>query len=242
LKIHCLGGLQEVGRNAVLIETKSEKILLDSGLKVETNEAPLLPSGKLDAIFITHGHLDHLGTAPISVRTGKCKIYGTAPTHDQSILLLKDSLKVARLRGFKPKFTDKDIAMVDKSWVEIKYRQKIKIGRATVEVFDAGHIPGSCSFVVNCEGKRILYTGDLKLDQTILMNGANLADLGKIDLALMETTYSSKEQEPRHIIEKELYNLAKESVDKKGIALIPSFALRAAEVIMILDKFKPREE
>ena len=79
VKLHCLGGFREVGRNAVLVESKSANIMLDYGFAVESGEIPKIPKEKVDACFITHGHLDHLGMAPMLHHRKNNMTYANAP-------------------------------------------------------------------------------------------------------------------------------------------------------------------
>ena len=106
---------------------------------------------------------------------------------------------------------------------------------------DAGHVPGSCLFVVHIGGKRILYTSDFGMQDTRLLKGAKIKDLKNIDVAIMECTYSSKNHPERKDTEKKLYDLINETILNEGIALVPVFAVgRAAEVLMVLNHFKPK--
>ncbi len=237
VQVHCLGGGLEVGRNAFLIESKSGNVMLDYGMKVETGESPRQPKLRVDALFITHGHLDHLGASPVLHKSKFCKIYSTAPTFDFSNLLLRDSLKVAALKRRTPDFHPSDIVRMNKDYKRIHYGDEIKVGGTKVEVWDAGHIPGSCIFVTKVDGKKILYTGDFKLEDTRLVHGARF-DAKNIDLVIMESTYSSREHPPREETEKQLFKFIKETVDAGGVALLPSYAGRAPELLMILDRFK----
>jgi len=83
------------------------------------------------------------------------------------------------------------------------YGDIIKIKNAKIETWDAGHTPGSCMFVVEVDGKRIMYTGDFKLEPTLISHGARY-DVGKVDLLIMENTYSSRDHPPRTQVEKQL--------------------------------------
>jgi putative mRNA 3-end processing factor len=235
VKIHCLGGCLEVGRNAFLIDAKS-KVMLDYGAKVETGETPMLPKTKVDGLFITHGHLDHLGLAPYLHKITNCKVYSTAPTYDFSNLLLRDSLKVAKIKQRKTYFSPADILSMNKNYAKVRYGDDIKIGDITIETWDAGHVPGSAIFVAKTEGKKILYTGDFNLNPTRLVHGAHL-DTKNIDAVIMENTYSSRDHPPRDEQEKELFKTIKETIEKGGVALLPTFAVRAPELLMILDHF-----
>jgi putative mRNA 3-end processing factor len=237
IKITCLGGFREVGKNAVLIEGKTEKILFEFGFKIDGSATPTMPKVKPDAMFISHGHLDHLGSIPMLYSKWNFPIYGTAPTKDFAELLLKDSLKIARLNRTSREFNESHVKKMLINWKTIRYNQKIKIGKSTVEVYDAGHLSGAAMFVLNMDGKRILYTGDFKLDDMRTVGGANI-NVGKIDVIFMETTYSSRDQPPRAETEKELGRLVRQTLAKGGIAILPTFAARASENILVLHKQK----
>src|SRR3990172_6025880 len=105
MKISCLGGFREVGRNAVLVEGK-ENVLFDYGIKVETGEPPLRTE-RVDTVLLGHAHLDHTGSLPSLYRRGRPNLLSTTTTFDLTHLLLKDSLKIAEIRNLK-KYFDKD--------------------------------------------------------------------------------------------------------------------------------------
>lgn len=237
MQFQCLGGFREVGRNALLADTEGKKLMFDFGSKVETGDVPKLPKGKTDALFITHGHLDHLGAAPYLHKQNPFKTYVTAPTADYCDLLLRDSLKVARLKGFPIRYSPGDILSLHKDMHRVKYGDEVKLGPKTkVEVYDAGHLPGSSIFVLNSKGKKMMFTGDFKMDGTRLVSGARF-NADDIDAVFMETTYSSRDHPDRAGEEKNLYKAIKDTIDNGGIAMLPVFAVRAAELLMVLDKF-----
>jgi len=238
VKIHCISGFREVGSNAVLVEGKNTSILLDFGLKVDSGESPKMPAVRPDALFISHGHLDHTGVSPAIFRKFGCPIYGTRPTLDLSELILFDSIKVARIRGIGKNFSRSDVISMKKRWKTIEYGKTVIVKDAKVTAYDAGHIPGSCIFLVEIDGKKIVYSGDFKVDQTMLVGGMKF-NLKNPDVLLMETTYSSREHQPREESEKKLFRIVRDTVKAGGIAIVASFAIRAPEILLILDKFKP---
>ena len=236
MKIRCLGGCREVGKNAFLVEGK-ENVLFDYGVKVEIGEPPLKP-GKVDSILLGHAHLDHTGTLPFLYRKNKPNIFSTVTTFDLAHLLLKDSLKIAKIRGLKKYFEKKDIDKMKKNEVRITYGQRVDTENCSFEFFDAGHIPGSTAPLLEMNGKRILYVSDFNTNSTRLLNGAKI-NAKDIDILIMESTYSNRDHPPRKETEKEFFNAVKSTVANEGIAVIPSFAVgRAAELLMVLNSFE----
>ncbi len=240
MRIKCLGGFREVGKNSVLLEHENEKILLDYGVKVETNEVPLRPPDDINAMLIAHAHLDHSGMAPAHFQNGRCPVFSTVSTFDQAHMLLKDSIKVSRLKGVKERFNERDLEAMMKNEKRITYGQEFEVGNARVDVIDAGHVPGSCMFLLKTGKKNILFTSDFKIDQTNLLSGARLETIrDRVDVAIMESTYGLKEQPKRSSTEEELFSTIKSTIESGGMALLPCFAVgRAAEILMVLDKYK----
>lgn len=235
--IKCLGGFREVGRNAVLLQTRQGRLLLDYGLKVETGETPV--PVETDAAIICHPHLDHIGALPALFRKNDFDVYGTAAMFDQGRLLLKDSIKIARLKGRPEIFSFNEMEKMARRENRVTYGQRVDIGPFEVDFYDAGHIPGSVMALVEAEGKRILYTSDFNVLPTRLLNGANVNDLKDIDILIMENTYSNRDHPPREETEKRLNDLVHETISNNGIALIPVFAVgRAAEILMVLNLVK----
>ncbi len=230
MRIHCLGGFREVGRSAVLLETESERILLDYGIKVETGETPL-QAKEVSALLLTHAHLDHVGLAPVV----KSEVYATAATLDQGRLLLEDSLKVAKRKNQPIHFSKRDIRKM-KTFI-VTYGQRFELGNCEIEVFDAGHVPGSAGFLIEGD-KRVFYTGDFKLSDTRLLNGARF-DVKDVDVLITESTYAYKEHPPRKIVEEKLIEIVEETIARDGNVLIPVFAVgRAAEILLVLHAHK----
>jgi len=241
--IKCLGGCREVGRNAFLLQVNSpkgrENIMLDYGLKVETGETPI-PAQNVDSILLSHQHLDHSGSTPTLFRKfnkNQTKIFATSECFEHVHMLLKDSMKIARLKGRPALFSQKEVDKLKRNQVKIDIGKKFSTLASNVEVLDAGHIPGSVMYLINAEGKRILFTGDYNLQDTRLLKGADISKIKNIDLLIMESTYSSREHTPRKQTEEKLLEIVKETTENGGIAIIPAFAVgRSAEVITILDK------
>jgi putative mRNA 3-end processing factor len=237
MKIRCLGGFREVGKNAVLIEGK-KSILFDYGVRVDTGEPPLKPR-KVDTLVLNHAHLDHVGSSPKLFRGMKPNVLSTITTFELTHLLLRDSMKIARYEGLKEPFSKADITKMKKREVRITYGQRFETDNYSMEFFNAGHIPGSFCCLLEMRGKRILYTSDFNTNDTRLLKGANI-DVKDIDILIMESTYSNRDHPPRKEVEKDFFEAIEGTIANEGIAIIPSFAIgRAAEILMIVDSFKP---
>ncbi len=238
MKIGCLGGFREVGRNAVLLDSK-EKILMEFGINVEEAEPPIIPK-KVDHCLLSHTHLDHVGSMPVVTRF-KCPIYATAATFEQAYMLLKDSVKIARIKGHTLPYQENEISRMKRQERWINYGDEIKTNTAKIEVHNAGHIPGSAIFVVEMEGKRILYTSDFNTEDSRLVTGANVKDFKDIDILITESTYAAREHPDRAKTEKQLWEIVSDTISNGGTALIPAFAVgRSAEILLTLDSFRPK--
>ena len=239
MKIHCNGGFREVGRNAILVETKKASILLDSGIHVEDGEPPL-PCKKVDAILLGHAHLDHIGTLPVHYKKFRAPVFSTAASFDQGHLLLNDSIKIARLKARPELFNHADLEKTMEHEKRVTFGQQFETNGILVDVYDAGHVPGSAIFVFEAEGKRIMYTSDFNTASTRLLNGAS-SKFKDIDVLIMENTYSNRDHPDRREQEKKLFASVNESILNEGIALLPVFAVgRGAEILMVLNSFKPK--
>ena len=239
IKIECNGGFREVGNNAVILDNGKDRISMEFGFNVSDGIGPLLPKKPVDGVVICHGHLDHCGSVPElwNVQKKKPKIFGTKATKDLAELVLYDSLKVGKLKGKPRNFGKNDIKNVIYNWNLVNYKKPFKIGSTKITFYDAGHIPGSAMALIEMSGKKILYTSDFKIEDTQLVQGADYSKLKNVDLLIMETTYSSRSLDKRTKIEKAFADQVKKTVKDGGVALIPSFAIRAPELLMILEKY-----
>jgi putative mRNA 3-end processing factor len=185
----------------------------------------------LDAIIITHAHLDHSGNVPSLFVSGNTDVYATPPTFDLSELLIEDMLKIEK--NSHP-FDLPELNNMMKNAKEIGFKQKITKGNATFELRESGHVIGGSTILVESEKKRLFYTGDIKPNGSRMLREADF-DVGEIDLLITESTYSQTEQKPRRESEKELVEFANEVMDRKGILFIPSFSVeRSQEIACIL--------
>jgi len=235
MEITIVGGGREVGRLSVLVETGKEKILFDHGIEVQTFGIPTIPNPQADFAFLSHAHLDHSGFMPGLYRSGyKGTIYATVTTFDLCSLLLRDSLKVQDRNGLEPLYLVHNIKEMEHKRTCISIGQKVNAGSSAVEFHEAGHIPGSCCFLVESGGKRIMFTGDINLSDTQLMKAASNS-FRDIDVLVTEATYSYKNHPERSAVEDALREIAQYTIYGGGILLLPTFAVgRAQELLLIL--------
>jgi len=236
LEVKVLGAANEVGRSGFLVNCDGTNLLLDYGVLFGKRgmppEYPLHVKPKdLDAIIITHAHLDHSGNVPSLFVSGNTDVYATPPTFDLTRLLIEDMLKITK--DAQP-FGLPELNNMMRNAKEIGFREKITKGNATFELRETGHVIGGGSVLIESQKKRLFYTGDIKTHGSRMLREADL-DVGDIDLLIIESTYSQTEQKPRKESERELIEFANEVMDRKGVLFIPSFSVeRSQEMACIL--------
>ena len=224
--IQFLGGCREVGRSAVAVDS----IILDYGLK--PSEPPEFPLNGISsqAILISHGHLDHVGVAP-NLMDYDPRVYMTPPTAELTHILLKDSMKLMEI----PPYSKREFRQFESNTVDVEYNEPFIINGWEITFFDAGHIPGSASIHLS-KDVDILYSGDIKLEETKLLEKAD-TNYPETDIAIVESTYFGVEHPNRKELEKAFVEAVIDTLDIGGHAIIPAFAVgRTQEVLMILEK------
>ncbi|MDD5162934.1 MAG: MBL fold metallo-hydrolase [Candidatus ainarchaeum sp.] len=236
-----LGGAKEVGKSSLLIDY-GEKILFDRGVKLNARktEYPLPVTTNLDAVIISHAHLDHSGSLPHLFLQSNVISFLTVSTLDLAKLLWFDSLKIAGLESMAPEWTKEEIHKAEKFSFPTHYKKNIQITKeAHLEFFDAGHILGSAISVLSLKRQKIVYTGDFKFLETRLHHGADLSRIKNTDILITESTYGDREHPPRKEVEKLFVEKVVDTLDKGGHVLVPAFAIgRSQEIIDILHEYK----
>ena len=253
VRVTALGSYREVGRAMHLVTTNESKVLVDCGAKPTTNRsevepfftAPeLLPLDNLDAIVITHAHIDHIGMLPVLFKYGyRGPVYCTPPTRDLMTLLQIDYIKVAKAEGNESPYSKADIQECIKHIVDVNWGDKTDISpdiKMTME--NAGHILGSSSVYMQIgEGKgehKLLFSGDIKYEKSWLFDAATVR-FPKVETLVIESTYGGPQdiQPTRQQASQELQDLIQDSLGRGSKIFCPVFAVgRSQEVMIAIDQ------
>ncbi|AAT43272.1 beta-CASP ribonuclease aCPSF1 [Picrophilus oshimae] len=253
IRITALGGHREVGRSATLISTNNSKILVDCGM-INVNdpdhpweEAPYLyvpeiqPFSSLDAVILTHAHLDHSGLVPLLYKYGyDGPLYTTAPTRDLAALLQNDYIKVAHSEGHKISYESKHIREMLKHTIALKYNETTDITPdVRLTLYNAGHILGSASVHLHIgDGLyNIVLSGDQKFEKTWLFNPA-VNRFPRVETFMIESTYAGRDDYTytRSRAGEILTDVINRTFERGGSVLIPVFAVgRSQEVMLVIE-------
>ena len=251
-----LGGFRQVGRSCAMLHTQDSKILIDVGVDVssENNGTPylhlpeVLPIETIDAIVITHAHLDHSGLVPLLFKYGyDGPIYCTPPTRDLMTLLQMDYLKVAAADARVIPYSAEHVREVIKHCIAINYGDTTDITPdVRLTLHNAGHILGSsiAHFHIGEGLYNIAFSGDIKYEKTWLFNPA-VNHFPRIETIFMESTYGGKDdnQPSRNDATQHLQDICKRVLQRKGKMLIPVFSVgRSQEVMIVLEQLIRKKE
>jgi len=232
-----MGGTQEVGRNAVLVDTNGSNILLDYGVKI--GDKPKFPghirAKDVDGIIVSHAHLDHSGGVPQFYLRDEKPFFATPVTTGLMRILIRDMIK---LSGYWLPFEYVEFEAMLRQTRNLAYGETVKMKNLEFNLLDAGHIPGSAMVELTTGGKRILYTGDMNTDTTRLCQGAKVPRK-RFDAIVIESTYANKDHPDRKKLEVEFVDAIKEVLHAEGKVLVPAFAVgRSQEMLSIMQAHK----
>lgn len=241
IKIKCLGASHEVGRSGFQVTYNNTDILLDYGVKIDKDamQYPQMPSegSLIKHMILSHSHLDHCGMIPWLFQKYRPTVYLTAPSLDVADILWEDTLKIAKYEGTTPPFSKENIQDVFGAMNIVNYKQHIQIAEdISFSMYDAGHIIGSAITKLNLGKKSLIYTGDYKLEESSLHQGADI-DIDSPNYLMVESTYGDRDHPKRKDVEKEFIENVRYTIDNGGSVLLPAFAVgRSQELVEILDK------
>jgi putative mRNA 3-end processing factor len=233
LQVGFLGGAREVGRIGIAVKSKKTQALLDYGVMFNHEPGfPMhVPPKEVDALILTHSHLDHSGALPVFYIGGKVPLYTNKLNLELTQLLIQDFI---HLSGYYLPFEYLELKTMMQSNKHLDFGVEENVGDMRFQLLNAGHTPGSAQVLIEAEGKRLLYTGDFNITDSQLLTGAAM-DYGDLDAVVMESTYANEDHSERSELEKRFVESATEVVEKGGIVLVPAFGVgRSQEMACIL--------
>ncbi len=245
----------EVTGSAYYVQTKQASVLVDCGLfqggrKSEAlNRPPTAPKQKLDAVLITHGHLDHTGRLPLLARRGhRVPVFATPATVEMSALILRDSARIQagdaerqnrkRQRAGEPPaeplYTPQHAEEVIQWFQPVPYNEPVTVAPGVQAIWaESGHMLGSASIqlIVAEDGrqKRVVFSGDLGPRGVPILR--DFEPFQHADLVFLESTYGDHDHRPFNETVEEFVRIVKDTVDKRGKILVPTFAVGRAQLL-----------
>lgn len=255
VRLTALGGFRQVGRSAILVQTRESNVLLDCGINpgATTNtvafprlDTPQFDLDALDAVVISHAHLDHCGFLPFLFKYGyDGPVYCSAPTSSLMTLLQLDYLDVANKQGNMPPYGQKDVRDTVMHTIPLRYGSVTDIAPdIRLTLHNSGHILGSSLVHLHIgEGlHNLVYTGDYKFGKSMLLEPA-VAMFPRVETIITESTYGAPDDvmPTRGESEQRITNIINQTLDREGKVLIPVPAVgRAQEIMLIIDDYMRR--
>lgn len=250
VRMTALGAWREVGRSCSMLQTQDSKVLVDCGVKFEENDpaTPMFwlgevqPFTSLDAVVLTHGHLDHCGLVPLLFKYGyDGPVYCTTPTRDILALLTMDYIRVAEAQGAKKPYDAEHVRHALRNCIALEWGETTDIAPDMRLTFnDAGHILGSsvAHFHVGDGLYNVAFSGDIKFERSWLFNPAN-NKFPRLDAVIVESTYGGKEntQPARTEAAEQTKKVLAETLARGGKVVFPVFAVgRSQEVMLVIEE------
>ena len=255
IRLTVLGGAQEVGRSAFLVKTRESSVLLDCGINPGSQrpfeafprfDSPEFQIDQLDAVVISHAHLDHCGLTPFLYKYGyDGPVYCSAPTSNLMTMLQLDYLDVANKQGVTAYYDQKDVRECVLHTIPLRFGVVTDIAPdIRLTLHNSGHILGSAMVHLHIgEGlHNIVYTSDYKFARTMLLEAA-ATEFPRIETVITESTYGGQDDfmPSRVEAEESLTHVINETLERKGKVLIPVPAVgRAQEIMLIIDGYMKR--
>jgi len=253
VRLTYLGSGRQVGRSCIFLQTPESRVLLDCGINVASDEkpypyldAPEFNISELDAVILSHAHIDHCGFIPYLIKYGyKGPIYCTEPTRDVSALLMLDYIKIQRAEGKEPIYTSEEIKEMVKHTITLEYNEVSDVTPdVRITMYNAGHILGSAMVHLHVGNglHNILYSGDQKYGKTLLLEPA-VTFFPRLETLMLEATYGGKDNIMPHRQEtdEELMSVINETMARGGKVLIPTLGVGRAQEVMLAIEAMVRE-
>jgi len=251
VRLTYLGSGREVGRSCILLQTPESRILLDCGMNMGADtpetmypymEAPEFNISQLDAVIISHSHLDHSALVPYLFKFGyRGPVYCTAPTRDVMALLQLDFVKIQREEGKEPMYNSDDVREMVKHTITLEYDEVADITPdVRITLYNAGHILGSAMIHLHIGNglHNLLYGADMKYARTSMLSPA-ITQFPRLETLMIESTYGGKDNilPPPLEADELLGQSIGETIKRGGKVLIPVLGSgRAQEIIVLLER------
>lgn len=249
IRISYLGGGRQVGRSCMLLQTPESRVLLDCGIDVSSVdeaypflEAPELKISELDAVIVSHSHVDHSGLIPYLFKFGyRGPVYCTPPTRDIMSLLQLDIVKIQRGEGKEPLYTSDEVKEMVKHSIALDYEEVTDVTPdVRITLYNAGHTLGSAMVHIHVGNglHNLLYSGDIKFVKTRLLNPA-ATHFPRLETVMVEATYGGRENVAASIRDQDalLEEIIIDTINRGGKVLIPTLGTgRGQEIIVLVDK------
>ncbi len=250
IRLTSLGGFREVGRSCILMQTRDSNILLDVGLNVGNKKDPFpnfdIPEFSirdLDAVIVSHAHLDHCGMVPFLFKYGyKGPVYCTLPTRNLSTMLQLDFVQICEKEGTPGPYSKRDVKSAVLHTIPLSWGKVTDIAPdIKLTLHNSGHILGSSIIHLHFGkgGFNFIYTGDFKYQKTRLLEKAAVK-FPRVEALLIESTYGGPQDRipSRQDSERDLRQILNSTIKRGGKILIPVLAVgRAQELIIVLEEF-----
>lgn len=244
VRVTYLGSGRQVGRSCLLLQTPNSKILLDCGINPAISDGPEkfpylnVPEvgdlNSIDAIILSHAHLDHSGLIPYIYKMGyKGPLYLTEPTRDIAALSCLDMIGIAYKQAASPLFRGEDVKEMVRHSIALNYGEVTDITPdIRITFYNAGHVLGSAQIHINIGNglHNFVYGADTKYSKTRLLDPA-VNHFPRVETLTLEATYGSKDDvlPPRKDVEARFVELAKEVIARNGKILLPELGLGHAQ-------------
>ncbi len=246
VRLTFLGGARQVGRSCLLLQTPNTKILLDCGIDVASQGSEKFPVfnvpefdiSQIDAVVVSHAHLDHVGLLPYLYKMGyKGPVYMTLPTRDIAALLSLDFIGVAYKQAATPLFDSRDIKEMVKHSICVNYNEVTDIAPdVRLTFYNSGHVLGGSLIHLNIGNgaHNLVYMGDYKYARTRLLDPAVFI-FPRAETIVTESTYGAKSDvlPSRKETEEKFIEMVKETVRNGGKVLLPELGLGHAQETLL---------
>lgn len=243
MKITFHGAAREVTGSCYLIETNRTRVLVDCGMFQGSAFADAknfrdfgFDPSTIDAVMVTHAHLDHVGRLPKLQRHGfRGVIYATPPTRRLTQIVLEDAEQIMEedfKRSYRPKlYEEADVDHVVEKFIELDYSRSVSLNDLSFRFRDAGHIFGSAFVEIEERGgPRIVFSGDVGNRNVPILRPT--AQIAECDAIVVESTYGNRLHEDESTRESRLREVIQQTVKNKGVLIIPAFAIERTQEVL----------